>query len=66
MFTSTLLVDEVTGELSPVYSRSADPSEMWVSLAEKAYAKALGENCHFVFSVQFMCLFLSIDEERER
>ena len=39
------LVDEMSGELSPVYSRSADPSEMWISLAEKAYAKALGKIC---------------------
>jgi hypothetical protein len=42
-----LLADEVSGELVPAYSRSADASEMWVSLAEKAYAKALGNNCSF-------------------
>ena len=29
--------------LSPVYSKSVNPVEMWISMAEKAYAKAVGE-----------------------
>ena len=36
------LLDDVTGVLSPVYSKSVDATEMWISLAEKAYAKAVG------------------------
>lgn len=31
-----------TGDMSPVYSSSANAGEMWVSLAQKAYAKAVG------------------------
>jgi len=34
--------DEATGDFSPAYSTSANENELWVSLAEKAYAKAVG------------------------
>ncbi len=36
------LRDDITGTFSPVYSRSRNSSELWISLAEKAYAKAVG------------------------
>ena len=34
--------DEETGAFTPAYSMSANENELWVSLAEKAYAKAVG------------------------
>lgn len=36
------LTDTLTNVSTPVYSRSPNPTEMWISLAEKAYAKANG------------------------
>ena len=34
--------DEETGAVNLVYSKSIDPSELWIPLIEKAYAKAVG------------------------
>lgn len=34
--------DEVTQENTPLYSMAKDPNDMWILLAEKAYAKAVG------------------------
>ena len=34
--------DEMTGILAPVYGRTPNPTELWITLAEKAYAKAVG------------------------
>lgn len=34
--------DDTTNTYTPVYSRSINPEEMWICLAEKAYAKAVG------------------------
>lgn len=34
--------NEVTDKLAPIYSRSSNRKELWVSLIQKAYAKALG------------------------
>jgi len=36
------LRDDVTGKFQPVYAHSANSNECWISLAEKAYAKAVG------------------------
>ena len=36
------LRDEATGEFTPAYASSANENELWISLAEKAYAKAVG------------------------
>lgn len=34
--------DNFTGKFTPVYGYSDNPSEMWLSFAEKAFAKAMG------------------------
>ena len=34
--------DQLSGAYQPVYSRSANESEVWIQFAEKAYAKAVG------------------------
>lgn len=34
--------NELTGICSPAYGQSSNPDEMWVALAQKAYAKAVG------------------------
>ena len=51
--THVLLLDDVTGVLSPVYSKSVDATEMWISLAEKAYAKAVGKAPSNRWAVQY-------------